>query len=79
MVNYTSKGLYFETNSVLKPGEEIDIAIENSPYIQAPNVLDCYRAQVIWRKDLEPGIYKYGYGLIMTYGSNVPDFMDSGS
>jgi hypothetical protein len=77
MVNYSSKGLYFETNSMLSPGEEVDIAIENSPYIQASNVLDCYRAKIIWRKDLEPGIYKYGYGLTMTSGSKVHEFMDS--
>ena len=32
MLNHSKNGLYFETNSVLHPGDRISIAIQNSPF-----------------------------------------------
>jgi len=63
MVNYGAEGIFFETNVCLDPGEKIDIGIENSPYTAIPDVVDCYRVTIIWRRELELTLYKYGYGV----------------
>lgn len=62
MVNYCTEGIFFETNALLDPGEKIDIGIENSPYTPIPDVIDCYRVTIIWRRVLDSALYKYGYG-----------------
>jgi hypothetical protein len=75
MLNYSSRGLYFESNAMLYPNEEIDIGIDSSPYIEISNIYDCYRAKVQWRKNLPSDhFYKYGYGLMLSPVSNLPVF-----
>lgn len=75
MLNYSSRGLYFESDAVLYPNEEIDIGIDNSPYIEMTNIYDCYRAKIQWRKTLPcDHPYKYGYGLMLSPVANLPVF-----
>lgn len=72
MYNYSREGLYFEANYLLQPEEEIFIGIENSPYASAAGIYECYRARVIWCKDLGGrGDYLYGYGIQFYY----PDYI----
>ena len=64
MVNYSRTGLCFETNQRLRRGTEIFIGIENSPYASpAFSSYECYRAEIIWRRDLEDAFFKYSYGV----------------
>ena len=64
MVNYSRTGLCFETNERLQQGAEIYIGIENSPYTSpASRSYECYRAKVIWCRELETVFFKYGYGV----------------
>lgn len=61
--NYSSKGLYIETNYPLNPSDEICIGIDNSPYKSGSNSYECYRAVILWRQKSIKSAYKYGYGI----------------
>ena len=64
MVNYSRTGLCFETNQRLHQGAEIYVGIENSPYTSPPfSSYECYRAEIIWRQELENAFFKYSYGV----------------
>ncbi len=65
MVNYCDNGLYFESNSTLAKGAEIILGIENSPYLHGSDVIDVYRAKILWRKRVHSNYYNYGYGVIL--------------
>lgn len=62
MLNFSAEGMYFESDYVLERGTEVFIGITNSPYADDPNVYECYRAQIRWRKPLKKSSYYYGYG-----------------
>ncbi|MGD9238717.1 MAG: PilZ domain-containing protein [Desulfobacterales bacterium] len=71
MVNYCRTGLCFETNELLHQGAEIFIGIENSPYtLPASRSYECYRAKIIWRRELETAFFKYGYGVRFIFASD---------
>ena len=71
MVNYSRTGLCFETNERLQQGAEIYIGIENSPYTSpASRSYECYRAKIIWRRELETVFFKYGYGVRYIFTSD---------
>jgi len=63
MFDYSSSGLYFESDFYLVPGSELFIGINNSPFMSPPGVYECYRAVIRWRKYLERSAYDYGYGV----------------
>ena len=65
MVNYCDNGLYFESNSTLAEGVEIILGIENSPFSHNKNVIDVYRAKILWRKRSQSNFYHYGYGALL--------------
>ena len=46
MLNYSKHGLYFETDSWLKLGEEVFIGIEYSPYSDSHDTYECLRAKM---------------------------------
>jgi Tfp pilus assembly protein PilZ len=69
MYNYSKDGLYFETDTDLKAGEEIFIGIENSPYVSESGIYECYFATIVWRKELKNSTYNYAYGVKL----NDPD------
>jgi hypothetical protein len=62
MYNYSTEGMYFETDYAPLPGTEIYIGIKKSPYDAAA---DIYRAQIRWRKQLKasPSDYHFGVGV----------------
>ncbi len=62
MLNFSTEGMYFESDYLLQRGTEIFIGISNSPYAGEANVYECYRAQVRWRKLLKKSAFYYGYG-----------------
>jgi Tfp pilus assembly protein PilZ len=63
MFNYSREGVYFESDSVLNPGMQVYIGIQNSPYASLPDVLEYYRAEIIWRRKLKRSSYRFGYGV----------------
>jgi hypothetical protein len=63
MFNYSSSGLYFESDFYLVPGTEIFIGLKHSPFRSGPGVYECYRSVIRWRKYLEHSGFDYGYGV----------------
>jgi hypothetical protein len=63
MVNYSKKGIYFESDFYLVPGIEIFAGINDSPFASESDVYECYRARIKWRKFLEDSVFDYGYGI----------------
>lgn len=63
MFNYSKNGLYFETDSILHSGDQIRIEIQDSPFASVPGVLEYYRAEIMWVKELKDSYFKYGYGI----------------
>ena len=63
MLNYSKYGLYFETDSLLRLGEEVFIGIEYSPYSESRDTYECLRAKIMWRRELPTSYFKYGYGV----------------
>jgi len=62
MLDYSKHGLYFETDSLLRLGEEVFIGIEYSPYADSHDTYECYRVKIVWRKKLKKSAFYYGYG-----------------
>ena len=63
MFNYSREGVYFESDSVLNPGMQVYIGIQNSPYASLPDVLEYHRAEIMWRRKLKRSFYRFGYGV----------------
>ena len=63
MLNYSKFGLYFESDSLLRLGEEVFIGIEYSPYSENKDTYECLRAKIMWRRELPTSYFKYGYGV----------------
>jgi Tfp pilus assembly protein PilZ len=63
MLDYSKHGLYFETDSLLRLGEEVFIGIEYSPYADSRDTYECVRAKIMWRRELPTSYFKYGYGV----------------
>lgn len=63
MLNYSKTGLHFESDSVLQPGDEISIAIQDSPSALKLGELEYYNAEIIWRKKYKGTYFGFGYGV----------------
>jgi hypothetical protein len=63
MFNYSKEGVYFESDSVLNPGTQIYIGIQDSPYASMPDVLEYHLAQIMWQKKLKDSFFRFGYGV----------------
>jgi Tfp pilus assembly protein PilZ len=73
MFNYSKEGVYFESDSVLNPGTQIYIGIQNSPYESLPDVLEYHQAQIMWRKTLKRSYFRFGYGIKLASLANKQD------
>ncbi len=63
MFNYSKKGIYFESDSILHTGDHIYIRIQESPYASSCGVVEYYRAEIRWHKKLKDSYFEYGYGV----------------
>lgn len=63
MLNYSKYGLYFESDSLLRLGEDVFIGIEYSPYTDSKDTYECLRAKIMWRRELPTSFFRYGYGV----------------
>jgi Tfp pilus assembly protein PilZ len=73
MFNFSKEGVYFESDSVLTPGTQIYIGIQNSPYASLPDVLEYHQAQIMWRKKLKRSYFRFGYGIKLASLANKQD------
>ena len=73
MLNYSKEGFYFESDSVLNPGMQFYIGIQNSPYASLPDVLEYHRALIMWRKKLKRSFFRFGYGVKLASSDNKQD------
>ena len=63
MLNYSKNGMYFETDSIMEPGTEIYLGIEDSSDVAFADEYECRRAEIMWRKKLKKSFFNYGYGI----------------
>ena len=64
--NYSDTGLYFESDALLKSGAEVYIGLRHSPFEDQPSDYTCYRATIMWRKELkEDAHFYFSYGAQM--------------
>jgi ribosomal protein S1 len=79
MFNYSKDGVYFESDSVLKPGTQIYIGIQNSPYASLPDVLEYHLAQIVWQKKLKDSFFRFGYGIKLASLADKQDLKSNDS
>ena len=82
MVNYSDKGLYFETDTALDVGTHIIIGIEDSTSISpaaSPDSPKLFYAKIIWRKNLMGGFFNFGYGTKFIYLNDKQNLTESDS
>lgn len=62
MYNYSRTGMYFESDFGPRPGTDVFIGIEDSPYSEGHDV---YRARVVWCKKLpeQASFFYFGVGV----------------
>ena len=68
MLNYSSDGMYFESDFPVEPKANIYIGIENSPY-SAENGF--HWASVIWCRALSDSKSGHHYGIGISYDDQV--------
>ena len=73
MLNYSKNGMYFETDSILAPGAEIYLGIEDSSHASFVDEFECKLARIIWRKKLKKSFYNYGYGVKFISADNAKE------
>ena len=73
MLNYSKNGMYFESDSILEPGAEIYLGIENSSHVSFAKEYEGKRAEIIWRKNLKKSFYNYGYGVKFISADNTKE------
>jgi Tfp pilus assembly protein PilZ len=73
MLNYSKNGMYFESDSILEPGAEIYLGIENSSRVSFADEYEGKRAEIIWRKKLKKSFYNYGYGVKFISADNTKE------
>jgi Tfp pilus assembly protein PilZ len=62
--NLSKSGMYFESDQIIYPGEDILIGLKNSsPPIQDNK--DHIRVEIKWRKELKNNSFRFGYGAIL--------------
>ena len=64
MLNYSPEGMYFETAIIHRPGDEIYIDLDFSPYA---DTLEGHRAEVRWCKKIEGHDLRGHYGVGVKY------------
>jgi PilZ domain len=64
MFNFSSTGFYIESDSLIDPDTEVYIGIQRNISETGSSDYNCYRAIIMWRKELdEDSNFFYGYGL----------------
>jgi Tfp pilus assembly protein PilZ len=59
--NLSKGGVYFESDQIIYPGEEISLTLKN-PASPVDAKKEYLRVEIKWRKDLQNASYRFGYG-----------------
>ena len=73
MLNHSKNGMYFESDSILEPGAEIYLGIENSSQVSFADEYEGKRAEIMWRKKLKKSFFNYGYGVQFISADNTKE------
>ncbi len=88
MHNYSIGGFYFESNTILGPGDIVFLGIPDSPYQLEVSLYECHRVTIKWRKDLHHSRYRHAYGVqhldpigidpefTERYYCDIPEYLD---
>jgi hypothetical protein len=66
MYNFSTGGLYFESDQDLLPGDEISISITNPPPQFAKKNHQYFDVRIMWCSVLRGASYQVGYGAKLT-------------
>jgi hypothetical protein len=67
MHNFSSEGLYFESNEDLLQGDEISISILNPPQQFNKEPREYFDVEIMWCEVLRGATYQVGYGAKIIY------------
>ena len=62
MRNFSTEGLYFESNEDLLQGDEISISIQNPPQQFNKKPREYFDVEIMWCSVLQGTAYQLGYG-----------------
>ena len=62
MYNFSTGGLYFESNEDLLQGDEISISIKEPPAEFLKKTDQYFDVKIMWCRDLQGSSYQVGYG-----------------
>ena len=62
MRNFSSAGIYFESNEDLIRGDKVSVSIQSPPAQLAVQAREYFDVQIRWSKALEGNDYQVGYG-----------------
>ena len=62
MRNFSTEGLYFESNEDLLQGDEISISIQNPPQQFNKKPREYFDVEIMWCSVLQDAAYQLGYG-----------------
>jgi Tfp pilus assembly protein PilZ len=62
MFNFSKRGIYFESDQSLQPGQDIALGIAASAEAYSNDINFLFDVKIIWRKALEDSQFGFGYG-----------------
>ena len=62
MYNFSTGGLYFESNEDLLQGDEISISIKEPPAQFLEKTDQYFNVKIMWSRNLQRSSYQIGYG-----------------
>ena len=62
MFNFCKRGLYFESNQSIYPGEDIFVGLAVHADSPGKDTQLIFEVKIIWQKELEDSPYNYGFG-----------------
>ena len=65
MYNFSTGGLYFESNEDLLQGDEISISIKKPPPPFSKKSDQYFDVKIMWARDLQGASYEVGYGAML--------------
>ena len=65
MYNFSTGGLYFESNEDLLKGDEISVSIKEPPAPFLNKSEQYIDVKIMWAKDLQDSSYQVGYGAML--------------
>ena len=74
--NFSNDGVYFESNEIILPGDEISITIIKIQQKVIADTQKIFDVEILWQKDVQGSSFRYGYGakLLRPKGSLIKLF-----